>query len=84
MIAGGKSVFISTSNTGFASTATSQEYIKLFHLSLQLWDLTSGKLLHDFKQHTAAANCVEFHPKEFLLATASNDRFVFHSFLCNN
>jgi len=38
--------------------------------------LTSGKLLHDFKQHTAAVNCVEFHPKEFLLATASNDRFV--------
>ena len=47
----------------------------LFHLGFQLWDLTSGKLLHDFKQHTAAVNCVEFHPKEFLLATAGNDRF---------
>ena len=50
----------------------------LFDLDFQLWDLTSGKLLHDFKQHTAAVNCVEFHPKEFLLATASNDRFVVH------
>ena len=47
----------------------------------QLWDLTSGKLLHDFKSHTAASTCVEFHPKEFLLATASNDRFVF-DFCC--
>lgn len=56
--------------------------IALFHLYIQLWDLTSGKLLHEFKQHTAAVNCVEFHPKEFLLATASNDRFVtFISFL---
>ena len=52
------------------------EIIILFHSDFQLWDLTSGKLLHDFKQHTAAVNCVEFHPKEFLLATASNDRFV--------
>ena len=43
--------------------------------------MTSGKLLHDFKQHTAAVNCVEFHPKEFLLATASNDRFVVHIIL---
>lgn len=57
-------------------------WIALFHLYIQLWDLTSGKLLHEFKQHTAAVNCVEFHPKEFLLATASNDRFVtFVSFL---
>ena len=48
----------------------------MLHPDFQLWDLTSGKLLHDFKQHTAAVNCVEFHPKEFLLATASNDRFV--------
>lgn len=54
------------------------EIIILFHSDFQLWDLTSGKLLHDFKQHTAAVNCVEFHPKEFLLATASNDRFVVH------
>ena len=52
----------------------------LFPLLSQLWDLTSGKLLHDFKQHTAPVNCVEFHPKEFLLASASNDRFVFHLF----
>ena len=53
-------------------------FLFLINLSLQLWDLTSGKLLHDFKQHTAAATCVEFHPKEFLLSTASNDRFVFN------
>ena len=52
----------------------------MFFIVLQLWDLTSGKLLHDFKSHTAAATCVEFHPKEFLLATASNDRFVFDFF----
>lgn len=50
----------------------------IFLLLFQLWDLTCGKLLHDFKQHTAPSTCVEFHPKEFLLATASNDRFVFH------
>ena len=55
-----------------------------FYLSSQLWDLTSGKLLHDFKQHTAAATCVEFHPKEFLLSTASNDRFVFKIFFAGD
>lgn len=54
--------------------------ISVFNVS-QLWDLTSGKLLHDFKSHTAASTCVEFHPKEFLLATASNDRFVFDFFV---
>lgn len=52
--------------------------ITLFHLSSQLWDITSGKLVHDFKQHTGPTTCVEFHPREFLLATASNDRFVIH------
>ena len=57
-------------------TVYSRILVLYFKYVLQLWDLTSGKLLHDFKQHTAASTCVEFHPKEFLLATASNDRFV--------
>ena len=36
---------------------------------LQLWDLTAGKLLHDFKYHEGQVNCIDFHPHEFLLAT---------------
>ena len=36
---------------------------------LQLWDLTAGKLLHDFKCHEGQVQCIDFHPHEFLLAT---------------
>lgn len=35
----------------------------------QLWDLTAGKLMHDFKYHEGQVHCVDFHPHEFLLAT---------------
>lgn len=35
----------------------------------QLWDLTAGKLLHDFKCHDGQIQCIDFHPHEFLLAT---------------
>jgi WD40 repeat protein len=35
----------------------------------QLWDLTAGKLMHDFKYHEGQVQCLDFHPHEFLLAT---------------
>ncbi|KAI7994536.1 hypothetical protein LOK49_LG11G00038 [Camellia lanceoleosa] len=41
-----------------------------------LWDLTAGKLLHDFKYHEGQIQCIDFHPHEFLLATGSADRTV--------
>ena len=43
---------------------------------MQLWDLTAGKLLNEFKAHTGPITWLEFHPNEFLLATASADRHV--------
>jgi katanin p80 WD40 repeat-containing subunit B1 len=42
----------------------------------QLWDLTAGKLMHDFKYHDGQVQCLDFHPHEFLLATGSADRTV--------
>lgn len=34
-----------------------------------MWDLTAGKLLHDFKFHEGHIRSIDFHPLEFLLAT---------------
>jgi katanin p80 WD40 repeat-containing subunit B1 len=34
-----------------------------------VWDLTAGKLLHDFKFHEGHIRSIDFHPLEFLLAT---------------
>jgi len=48
--------------------------------SLQLWDLTAGKLMHDFKYHEGQVQCLDFHPHEFLLATGNF--FVLISNLC--
>ncbi|MBA0705206.1 hypothetical protein Golax_017414, partial [Gossypium laxum] len=41
-----------------------------------VWDLTAGKLLHQFKDHEGQIQCLDFHPHEFLLATGSADRTV--------
>ena len=38
-----------------------------------MWDLTAGKLLHEFS-HDDAITGLEFHPTEFVLATGSADR----------
>eukprot|EP00958_Prasinococcus_capsulatus_P019921 scaffold2534_cov364-Prasinococcus_capsulatus_cf.AAC.10 len=43
---------------------------------VKLWDLTAGKLLHDFKVHEGPVTSVDFHPHEFLLATGSADRTI--------
>ena len=43
---------------------------------LQMWDLTAGKLLADFKDHSGGVTTCEFHPDEFLLASGSSDRSV--------
>ncbi len=40
-----------------------------------MWDLTAGKLLHEF-QHEDSITGLEFHPSEFVLATSSADRTV--------
>lgn len=37
----------------------------------QVWDLTAGKLLHDFKFHEGHIRSIDFHPLEFLLATGN-------------
>ena len=44
------------------------------HSHSQLWDLSAGRLLADFKDHTSAVTSVLFHPRELLLATGSADR----------
>lgn len=41
----------------------------------QVWDLTAGKLLHEF-QHEDSITGLEFHPSEFVLATSSADLTV--------
>lgn len=43
---------------------------------LRIWDLTAGKLLHEFKNHTNAITKVRFHPNEYFLASSSADRTV--------
>lgn len=30
--------------------------------TVKLWDLTAGKLLHNFVLHDSPVNCVEFNP----------------------
>ena len=42
---------------------------------MQLWDLSAGKQLAEFRDHTAAAIVVKFHPNEFFLASGSMDRW---------
>lgn len=42
----------------------------------QVWDLSAGKMLADFKTHTKGVTSVQFHPKEFLMASGSMDRTV--------
>ena len=41
----------------------------------QLWDLTQGKIITEFRAHAAAVNMVQFHPNEHLLASGSSDRY---------
>ena len=36
----------------------------------------AGRLMHEFKEHTAAITSLEFHPSEFLLAAASAEHTV--------
>ena len=43
---------------------------------LRIWDLTAGKLLHEFKDHSNAITGVKFHPNEYFLASSSADRTV--------
>ncbi|XP_047307665.1 katanin p80 WD40 repeat-containing subunit B1 homolog KTN80.2-like isoform X2 [Impatiens glandulifera] len=43
---------------------------------VKIWDLTAGKLLHDFKYHEGHIRSLDFHPLEFLLATGSADKTV--------
>ena len=42
--------------------------------SPQLWDLSAGRLLTEFKGHKGSVTSIRFHPKEFLLASGSSDR----------
>ena len=46
---------------------------------VKLWDLTAGKQLSEVK-HAGPVNTVEFHPKEFLMATGSGDRYSAYIF----
>lgn len=42
---------------------------------LKVWDLTAGKLLHEFKSHEGQIQSLDFHPHEFLLATGLYHHF---------
>ena len=46
----------------------------LFYSSVQLWDLTAGKLLNNFRHHDGPVTTAEFHPSEFLLTSGSADK----------
>jgi len=48
----------------------------LKNLLLQIWDLRAGKLMSELCDHAGPVHDVEFHPHEFLLASASKDRTV--------
>ncbi|KAF3570301.1 hypothetical protein F2Q69_00063574 [Brassica cretica] len=43
---------------------------------VKVWDITAGKLLHEFKFHDGPIRSLDSHPLEFLLATGSADRTV--------
>ena len=40
-----------------------------------IWDLTAGKLLHEFK-HSGGVRGLEYHPNDFLLASTGGDRCI--------
>ena len=42
----------------------------------QIWDLSAGKAIADFRMHTGGVTSVQFHPKEFLMCSGSTDRTV--------
>lgn len=39
---------------------------------LQVWDLTAGRLVHEWA-HAAAVTAIEYHPAEYVVASASVD-----------
>ncbi len=41
-----------------------------------MWDLSAGKQITEFRQHSAAVHCLTFHPTELLLASSASDRTV--------
>lgn len=49
----------------------------------QIWDLTAGKLLHDFKHHEGHIRSIDFHPLEFLLATGECLHYSLHTLVPN-
>ena len=53
----------------FAFTITLLVDQQIFLMLVQVWDLTAGKPLHDFKFHEGHIRSLDFHPLEFLLAT---------------
>ena len=44
--------------------------------AVKIWDLRAGKMMTEFHDHGGPVYDVEFHPHEFLLASASADRTV--------
>ncbi len=44
------------------------------HPPPQIWDLSAGRMIANFQEHIGPVMSVQFHPKEFLLATGSSDR----------
>ena len=66
---------VSASADGTAKVSLSRTHSRTHsHSHSQLWDLSAGRLLADFKDHTSAVTSVLFHPRELLLATGSADR----------
>lgn len=42
-------------------------------LPLQIWDITGGRQIHEFK-HDNAITGIEFHPHEFIIGSCSTDK----------
>ncbi len=49
-------------------------FVFVRHSPPQIWDLSAGRMIANFQEHIGPVMSVQFHPKEFLLATGSSDR----------
>ena len=44
--------------------------------AVKVWDLRAGKLMNDLDDQSGGVNDVEFHPHEFLLAAANQNKTI--------
>lgn len=53
-----------------------QSSARVLLCAAQIFDLVAGRVIHEYGQHTHPITGLEFHPTEYLLATASADKTV--------